>query len=556
MKALNPARNYSQPLLRESRIFPALLVFLIFYGHLALGLALAQTGPNLEGCPVLPADNIWNSSVENLPVDPNSSTYISTIGATTGLHPDFGSGTWNGGPIGIPYTVVGGSQSRVSITFDYADESDPGPYPIPSDAAIEGGSQSTGDRHVLVLDRDNCILYEIFSAYPQPDGSWQAGSGAVFNLRSNALRPRGWTSADAAGLPILPGLTRYDEMATGEIRHALRFTAPQTRKEFIWPARHYASSLTAANDPPMGQRFRLKATFDISRFSAGVQVILRALKRYGMILADNGSSWYISGAPDSRWNNDSLVNELKQVTGSDFESVVESSLMLGPDSGQALSTAIPDATPPTVSLTAPAAGATVSGSAVQVAAGASDNVGVAGVQFKLDGANLGSEVTSPPYSLSWNTGTAANGSHTLTAVARDEAGNTTTSGGVSVTVSNSASGGSGGGGGGGGGCFIATAAYGSSLHPQVLLLRAFRDEFLMPYGFTRSLVEGYYRVSPSMAGKIRTSPLLKGLTRGVLWPLVFMAWLFLHPWAGGTFLLAGGMALGWLRWRRKASVET
>jgi hypothetical protein len=453
MKALNPARKYSHPHLRESRIFPALLVFLIFYGHLALGPALAQTGPTLEGCPVLPADNIWNTSVENLPVDPNSSAYISTIGATTGLHPDFGSGTWNGGPIGIPYTVVGGSQARVSITFDYADESDPGPYPIPSDAAIEGGSQSTGDRHVLVLDRDNCILYEIFSAYPQPDGSWQAGSGAVFNLRSNALRPRGWTSADAAGLPILPGLARYDEAASGEIRHALRFTAPQTRKEFIWPARHYASSLTAANDPPMGQRFRLKASFDISHFSAGVQVILRALKRYGMILADNGSSWYISGAPDSRWNNDSLVNELKQVTGSDFEAVVESSLMVGPDSGQASSTAIPDTTPPTVSLTAPAAGATVSGSAVQVAAGASDNVGVAGVQFKLDGANLGSEVTSPPYSLSWNTGTAANGSHTLTALARDEAGNTTTSGAVSVTVSNSASGGSGGGGGGGGRLF-------------------------------------------------------------------------------------------------------
>jgi hypothetical protein len=483
------------------------------------------------------------------------------MGGTTGVHPDFGSGTWNGGPIGIPYTVVGGSQAKVGITFDYADESDPGPYPIPSDAAIEGGSQSTGDRHVLVLDRDNCILYETFSAYPQPDGSWQAGSGAIFNLRSNALRPRGWTSADAAGLPILPGLARYDEVASGEIRHALRFTAPQTRKEFIWPARHYASNLTAANYPPMGQRFRLKAGFDISRFSAGVQVILRALKKYGMILADNGSSWYISGAPDSRWNNDSLVSELRQVTGSDFEAVVESSLMVGPDSGQASSNAIPDTTPPTVSLTAPANGATVSGSAVQVAAGASDNVGVAGVQFKLDGANLGSEATSPPYSLSWNTGTAANGSHTLTAVARDSAGNTTTSGSVSVTVSNSASGGGGdgaggGGGGGGGGCFIATAAYGSSLDSRVVLLRAFRDEYLMSHGFTRFLVEEYYRVSPPAADKIRHSPTLKGLVRGALWPLVFMAWLILHPWMGGTFLLAGGLALGWLRWRRNTSVET
>ena len=307
MKAFDPALIYTHPFLRRSRIFPALFVFIIFYGQLTLGAALAQTGPTLEGCPVLPADNIWNTSVENLPVDPNSSAYISTIGATAGLHPDFGSGTWNGGPIGIP--------------------------------------------------------------------------------------------------------------------------------------------------------------------------------------------------------------------------------------------------------TAPANGATVSGSAVQVAANASDNVGVEGVQFKLDGANLGSEVTSPPYSLSWNTGTAANGSHTLTAVARDAAGNTTTSGSVSVTVSNSASSGGSGGGGGGGGCFIATAAHGSSLHPQVLLLRAFRDEYLMPHGFTRSLVEGYYRVSPPIAEMVRTSPLMKGLTRGALWPLVFMAWLILHPWAGGTFLLAGGLALGWLLFRTKASAE-
>ena len=183
---------------------------------------------------------------------------------------------------------------------------------------------------MLVLDRDNCILYETFSSYPQPDGSWQTGSGAIFNLRSNALRPQGWTSSDAAGLPILPGLARYDEVAAGEIRHALRFTAPQTRKQFIWPARHYASSLTALNYPPMGQRFRLKANFDLSHFSAEVQVILRALKKYGMILADNGSSWYISGAPDPRWNNDTLVSELRQLTGQNFEAVDESSLIVAP----------------------------------------------------------------------------------------------------------------------------------------------------------------------------------------------------------------------------------
>jgi hypothetical protein len=296
---------------------------------------LAQSGLTLAGCPIYPANNVWNVRVDHLPVDPNSSAYIATIGASKKVHPDFGSGTWDGGPIGIPYCIVPGSQPRVPISFEYADESDPGPYPLPPDAPIEGGNQSTGDRHVLVLDRDNCTLYETFSSYPQPDGSWTAGSGAVFNLRSHALRPSGWTSADAAGLPILPGLVRYDEVSSGEIRHALRFTAPQTRRAFVWPARHYASSLTGPNYPPMGQRFRLKAVVDISRFSAEVQVILRALKAYGMFLADNGSSWYISGVPDPRWNNDRLVSELGQITGSDFEAVDESSLMVDPNSGLA-----------------------------------------------------------------------------------------------------------------------------------------------------------------------------------------------------------------------------
>jgi hypothetical protein len=298
--------------------------------------SIAQTAPSLQGCPVLPADNVWNTPVADLPLDPKSDAYIATIGAGGGLHPDFGSGTWDGGPIGIPYTVVDGTQPEVDVVFDYADESDPGPYPIPSDADIEGGSQSGGDRHVLVLDRDNCILYELFAAYPQPDGSWDAGSGAVFDLRSNDLRPASWTSADAAGLPILPGLVRYDEVAAGEIRHALRFTAPQTRQAYLWPARHDASSLTGSNYPPMGQRFRLKADFDISGFSDEVQVILRALQQYGMILADNGSSWYICGAPDPRWDNDILVSELRQVKGSDFEAVDESGLMVDPDSGQSL----------------------------------------------------------------------------------------------------------------------------------------------------------------------------------------------------------------------------
>ncbi len=296
--------------------------------------ASAESSPAMDGCPILPSNNIWNTAIDQLPVDPNSFSYINTIGASTGLHPDFGSGTWDGGPIGIPYNVVPGTQPKVDIIFDYSDESDPGPYPIPPDPQIEGGPDSTGDRHILVLDKDRCILYETWSTYPHSDGTWQAGSGAVFDLRSNALRPSGWTSSDAAGLPVLPGLVRYDEVASGEIHHAIRFTVPRTRKAYVWPARHYASSLTALNYPPMGQRFRLKTDFDIGRFSAPVQVILRALKTYGMILADNGSAWYISGAPDPRWNND-VLRELKLVKGSDFEAVDVSSLMVSPDSGEA-----------------------------------------------------------------------------------------------------------------------------------------------------------------------------------------------------------------------------
>ena len=304
-------------------------------GHLLTGVTMAQTGPSLAGCPVLPADNVWNTPIDGLPIDPNSEAYIVTIGEDRGVHPDFGSGLWEGAPIGIPYNIVPGTQPKVKITFDYEDESDPGPYPIPPGAEMEGGYNSDGDRHILVLDEDHCILYETWSTYPQADGSWHAGSGAIFDLQSNALRPSGWTSADAAGLPILPGLVRYDEVASGEIRHAIRFTVPKTRAGGGWPARHYASNLTELNYPPMGQRFRLKTDFDISGFSPTVQVILRALKRYGMILADNGSAWFISGAPDSRWNNDVLVEELGQVKGSDFEAVDESSLMIDPDSGQA-----------------------------------------------------------------------------------------------------------------------------------------------------------------------------------------------------------------------------
>jgi hypothetical protein len=294
--------------------------------------------PTLGGCPVLPADNIWNVPVDHLPIDPSSNAYISTIGAAQHVHADFGSGLWDGGPIGLPFVIVPASQPLVPIHYQaYGDESDPGPYPVPAAAPVEGGPDSGGDRHVLVVRQGECQLYELYRAFPNGDGSWNADSGAVYVLTVNGpLRPAGWTSADAAGLPILPGLVRYDEVASGEINHAIRFTVPQTRRATVWPARHAASSLTGSQYPPMGQRFRLKAAFVIDNsFSPHAQVILRALQKYGMILADNGSAWYLSGAPDERWDND-VLHELDVVVGSDFEAVDVSSLMANPDSGQAI----------------------------------------------------------------------------------------------------------------------------------------------------------------------------------------------------------------------------
>jgi hypothetical protein len=295
--------------------------------------ATPNAPPVIAGCSVFPADNVWNAPVDTLPVHPNSDAYMATIGLGEEVHADFGSGDWDGGPIGIPYVVVPGDQSRVDVTFHWDDESDPGPYPVPPDAPVEGGPQATGDRHVLVLDQDACVLYELFYAFPQAGGSWRAHSGAVFDLSSNALRPDSWTSGDAAGLPILPGLVRYDEAASGAITHALRFTAPETRSAYIWPARHEASDRTGAQYPPMGLRVRLKAEFDMAGFSPHARVILEALKTYGLILADNGSPWFISGVPDERWDND-VLHELDVVTGADFEAVDTSWLMLNPDSGQ------------------------------------------------------------------------------------------------------------------------------------------------------------------------------------------------------------------------------
>ena len=274
------------------------------------------TPPVLGGCQVFPTDNWWNQDVSHYPVDPNSAAYLRSMNAsTTNLHPDFGHNK----TYGIPYVIVPESQPKVPVTFTYAGQSDPGPYPIPPNAPIEGGPHATGDRHVLVLDNGTCTLYEMWNSHYLNPG-WHAGSGAIFHLNSDALRPDGWTSADAAGLPILPGLARYDEATSGAITHALRFTAHATQAGYIHPATHFASSSNDPALPPMGLRVRLKAGYDISHFTGTSKVILQGLKTYGMFLADNGSGWYISGATDPRWNDNDL-NQLKSVPGSAFEVV-------------------------------------------------------------------------------------------------------------------------------------------------------------------------------------------------------------------------------------------
>lgn len=286
----------------------------------AVALTAMPTYRTLNGKPVFPANNPWNRDISQLPVAANSAALIASIGLNKPLHPDFGT-VYNGTPMGIPYVLVPGNQKRVPVSFEYADESDPGPYPIPPDAPIEGGPNSDGDRHVLVIDKDNWMLYEMWNSHKEANGSWKCGSGAIFDLKSNKLRPDGWTSADAAGLPVFPGLVRYDEVVEQKvITHALRFTIVHSRRAYVPPARHFASRSNDPNLPPMGMRLRLKASFNIASFPAADRVILTALKRYGMIVADNGSDWFLSGAPDPRWNDDEL-NLLKRVHGSDFEVV-------------------------------------------------------------------------------------------------------------------------------------------------------------------------------------------------------------------------------------------
>jgi hypothetical protein len=280
--------------------------------------------PSAPKCAVFPADNAWNQRVDTLPVAANSAQMIRSIGLDAPVHADFGSGKWDGGPIGIPFDVVSSKTPLSRVSFEYADESDRVRYPIPRGVHIEGGPSSTGDRHAILVDKSSCRLYELYDLRHTSRG-WTAGSGATWSLRSDHLRPAGWTSADAAGLPIFPGLARWDEVSRGVIDHALRFTAPETRRAYVYPARHYASSSTSASLPPMGLRVRLKASVDISSFPKQARVVLQALQTYGMILADNGSPWYVSGAPNAHWSNDAL-HSLGRLTGADFEVVDTSSL--------------------------------------------------------------------------------------------------------------------------------------------------------------------------------------------------------------------------------------
>jgi hypothetical protein len=294
---------------------------------LAAGLPVSAAAPPSTSCQVFPANNVWNADISKLPVHTQSAQWLASMASsTTNLHPDFG-----GPPYGFPYTIVDNTHATVSVTFQYASESDPGPYPLGSDTLIENGS----DRHALIINRDTCTLYELFGLSGS-GASWSAGSGAIFPLSSNALRPLGWTSADAAGLPIFPGLVRWDEVQAGAITHAIRFTAMQSDRSFLWPARHQAGSAANASLPPMGARFRLKATYDISRFSPQAQVILLAMQHYGLILADNGSNWFFSGTEDAAWP-DSVLSELKTIPAPQFDAVDESSLLVDPNSAAARS---------------------------------------------------------------------------------------------------------------------------------------------------------------------------------------------------------------------------
>jgi hypothetical protein len=309
----------------------------------------ATPPPGAPGCSVFPSNNVWHADVSKLPVNTKSKAWLASMNASsTRLHPDFGP-SGESMPYGIPYTIVSGSHAKVNVSFDYDDESDAGPYPFGPDTKIEGGSNADGDRHAIMIDKSTCVLYELYDAHYSAGGS-TAGSGAIFNLKSNKLRPAGWTSADAAGLPIFAGLVRLDEVKAGKVDHAIRVTAQRTDRMYIWPARHQAGEAINHNLPPMGARFRLKSGYSISRFRSDTQTILRAMKKYGLIVADNGSNWFFQGTAEDGWST-AMLDQLKSVPASAFEAVDESSLMIDPNSG-AVRTATVISTPaPTPSPT-------------------------------------------------------------------------------------------------------------------------------------------------------------------------------------------------------------
>jgi chitodextrinase len=443
--------------------------------------------PDYTG-PLFPADNVWNAAVDTLPVHPRSTAFVASIGAATHLHPDFGT-TYDGQPIGIPYNIVGAGQAKVHVTFDYADESDPGPYPIPRNPLIEGlngwNDPTDADRHVIVIDTSSNLLYETWYTWPDPDDTaWTAGSGAVFDLSSNALRPDGWTSSDAAGLPIFAGLVRYDEVARGEIRHALRMTAdnPHIQAAYVWPARHEANSDTNPNLPPMGQRFRLKAGFDTSSFSAANQVILRAMKKYGLILADNGSDWYFTGTHDDRWDDDDL-GALKSIPGSAFEAVDISQWLNNP-AFNINSAAVPGGVPPdTTAPTAPTglSNTTVSSTTIVLAWTAStDNATVAKYWVYRGGSGVVvATVTATNFT---DTGRSPSTTYTYTVKAVDTSGNVgPASAALNVTTLAAGVGGGSGGGTGGGTSSSAVTTVETIVFPNPAVgknptIRAFVDD--------------------------------------------------------------------------------
>ncbi len=337
LRLISPSRTLTQcNATLIPKIICAVLSLCFTSSHISIAAAqqpapTSRPGPQIAGCPVFPADNVWNVPIDKLPLDHRSQVYVNTIGPELHLHPNFGSDPNNG----IPITIIDHTVKHVRVTFEYRDDSDLGNYPIPPDALIEGGpaAKADDDRHVIVIDKDRCMLMELYAAQLQSDNSWKAGSGIKMDLTGNALREADKTSADAAGLPILPGLIRYDEVAAGEIRHALRFTIPKSQRAYVWPARHFASHITDTKYPPLGVRFRLRADFDISPYSKTNQIILTALKRYGMILADNGSPWFVIGTPDPRWS-DMDLHELHNVKGKDFEAVDESDWQYLANSGR------------------------------------------------------------------------------------------------------------------------------------------------------------------------------------------------------------------------------